>query len=345
MADATLFSNPEYVWTTNHCFADVLVSLIRPLPPSFLIPAFALTPALALTPSEHPVHHPRERHVHRGEEDREDDHHRENDRGGVDDIRSAGPRHPPELARYFAEELLDALEELHVLSSVPDCARTARIWQAWRDSNPHPPDLESGALAVRATRLRNFRAPHPRRAPRLLRLLMRIVLPAPLAELLDLHAVRMRPLVLGRRVVPPLAFRTGERDDVAHRLLRDLRDDAGAHRAPPLADREPQLLLHRHRLDQLDRHRHVVPRHHHLHPARQRAHPRHVRRPEVELRPVPVEERRVPPPLVLPQHVHLRLELLVRLDRPRLRQHLPPLHLVLVNAPEQGADVIARPPF
>src|SRR5215468_10265167 len=27
------------------------------------------------------------------------------------------------------------------------------IWQAWRDSNPHPPDLESGALAVRATRL------------------------------------------------------------------------------------------------------------------------------------------------------------------------------------------------
>src|SRR6266542_4153166 len=42
-------------------------------------------------------------------------------------------------------------------------------------------------------------------------------------------------------------------------LLRDLRDDAGAHRAPPLADREPQLLLHRDRLDQLDRHRHVVP--------------------------------------------------------------------------------------
>src|SRR5262249_54421889 len=28
-----------------------------------------------------------------------------------------------------------------------------QFWQAWRDSNPHPPDLESGALAVRATRL------------------------------------------------------------------------------------------------------------------------------------------------------------------------------------------------
>src|SRR4030095_5652809 len=133
---------------------------------------------------------------------------------------------------------------------------------------------------------RNFRAPRPRRAPRLLRLLMRIVLPAPLAELLDLHAVRMRPLVLGRRVVPPLAFRTGERDDVAHRLLRALRDDAGAHRAPPLA---------------------APPRHHKLLPAPQRAPSRTAGRPEVELRPVPVEERRVRPPLVLPQHVHLRL--------------------------------------
>src|SRR6266540_2997401 len=174
---------------------------------------------------------------------------------------------------------------------------------------------------------------------------MRIVLPAPLAELLDLHTVRMRPLVLGRRVVPPLTFRAGERDDVAHRLLRDLRDDAGAHRAPPFADREPQLLLHRHRLDQLDRHRHVVPRHHHLHPRRQRAHPRHVRRPKIKLRPVSVEERRVPPPFVLPQHVHLRLELLVRLDRPRLRQHLPPLHFVLVDPPQQRPDVVPRPPF
>src|SRR5215467_13294495 len=45
------------------------------------------------------------------------------------------------------------------------------------------------------------------------------------------------------------------------------------HRPPPLPNRKPQLLVHRHRLDQLDRHRHVVPRHHHLHPARQRAHP------------------------------------------------------------------------
>src|SRR5256885_7707028 len=51
-----------------------------------------------------------------------------------------------------------------------------------------------------------------------------------------------------------------------HTLLRDLRDDAGTHRPPPLPDRKPQLLLHRHRRDQVDRHRHVVPPPHPLHP-------------------------------------------------------------------------------
>src|SRR5437867_6443860 len=143
----------------------------------------------------------------------------------------------------------------------------------------------------------------------------------------------MRALVLRGRVVPPLARGAREGDDLPHRLLRDLRDDAGPHRPPPLPDRKPQLLLHRHRRDQLDRHRHVVPRHHHLHPRRQRAHPRHVRRPEIKLRPVPVEKRRVPPPLLLRQHVYLRLAPLVRRDRPRLRQHLPPLHFLLFPPP------------
>src|SRR3989454_453862 len=41
-------------------------------------------------------------------------------------------------------------------------------------------------------------------------------------------------------------------------LLQDLGDDAGAHRAAALADREAQLLLHRDRRDQLDRHLPVV---------------------------------------------------------------------------------------
>src|ERR687891_1675974 len=115
--------------------------------------------------------------------------------------------------------------------------------------------------------------------------------------------------------------------------LQGFRHHPGSHRAAPLPDREPQLLLQRHRRDQLHRHRHVVPRHHHLHAPRQRAYPRHVRRPKVKLRPIPVEKRRVPPPLLLRQHVHLGLELLERLDRPRLGQHLPPLHLLLGHPP------------
>src|SRR6266850_2393449 len=83
----------------------------------------------------------------------------------------------------------------------------------------------------------------------------------------------MRPPVLGRRIVAPLAVRAREGDDVAHRLVHDLRDHARAHRPPTLPNREPQLLLHPDRLDQLDRHRHVVPRHHHLHPPPHRAPP------------------------------------------------------------------------
>src|SRR5437773_4441015 len=106
----------------------------------------------------------------------------------------------------------------------------------------------------------------------------------------------MGALVLRRRVVPPLARRARESDDLAHRLLRDLRDDAGTHRPPPLPDRKPQLLLHRHRRDQVDRHRHVVPRHHHLHPPRHRHPPPHLRPPHTQSRPPPLEQQRLPPP-------------------------------------------------
>src|SRR5438874_6253323 len=94
-------------------------------------------------------------------------------------------------------------------------------------------------------------------------------------------------------------------------------------RSPAFPDREPQLLLHRNRRDQLDRHLRVVPRHHHLHPRRQLHRPRHVRRPPIKLRPIPLEKRRVPAPPVLLQHVHLTLQPPVRPDAPCLRQ--PPL--------------------
>src|SRR3989442_548563 len=130
-----------------------------------------------------------------------------------------------------------------------------------------------------------------------------------------------------------------------HTLLRDLRDDAGTHRPPPLPDLQPHPFLHRPRLDQVDRHRHVAPRHPHPPPRRQRHHPRHVRRPKIELRPVPVEKRRVPPPLLLGQHIHLGLAPLVRGDGPRLREHLPALAFLFVDAPDQTANIIPRLPL
>src|SRR5205823_10009988 len=111
---------------------------------------------------------------------------------------------------------------------------------------------------------------------------------------------------------------------IASALLQDLGGHAGADRAAAFADRKPQLLLHRDRRDQLDRHLRVVPRHHHLHPRRQLHRPRHVRRPQVKLRPIPLEKRRVPAPPVLRQHVHFTLKLRVRRDAPRLRPHHPP---------------------
>src|SRR5207247_5108811 len=118
-----------------------------------------------------------------------------------------------------------------------------------------------------------------------------------------------------------------------HLLLDDLGDRPRPYGAAAFPDGEAQALLHGDRRDQLDRHLRVVPRHHHLHSLRQRRHPRHVPRPAVELRPVPREDRRVTPPLLLRQHVHLALELLVRSDAPRLGQPHPPLPLLPLPPP------------
>src|SRR5438093_4026955 len=102
----------------------------------------------------------------------------------------------------------------------------------------------------------------------------------------------MRSPVLGRRIVPSLTLTARERDDVAHRLLRDLRDDPGPHRPPPLPNREPQLLLPRDRHDQLDRHRHVVPPPHPLPPPHHPPHPPPPPRPAPNLPPAPPPNRR-----------------------------------------------------
>src|SRR5256712_8871893 len=131
---------------------------------------------------------------------------------------------------------------------------------------------------------------------------------------------------------------------IASALLQDLGGHAGADGAAAFADRKPQLLLHRDRRDQLDRHLRVVPRHHHLHPRRQLHRPPHVPRPQIKLRPIPLEERRMPPAFFLRQHVHLTLQLRVRPDALRLRQHHPPLHLVLLHPPQPQPHLVPPPP-
>ena len=80
--------------------------------------------------------------------------------------------------------------------------------QARRDSNPQHPVLETGALAIGATGLYHFRT-------RLARLLVHRVFVAKRAVLFVLNSLRMLSLILGRKVVPPLAFSTGQYDFIS----------------------------------------------------------------------------------------------------------------------------------
>ncbi len=113
--------------------------------------------------------------------------------------------------------------------------------------------------------------------------------------------------------------------------------------AAAFTDGEAQRLFHRDGLDQLHRHGDVVARHHHLPTLRQLDHAGHVGGAEVELRAIAIEEGLVPAPFRLAQHVHLGLELGVRGDGARLRQHLAALHVLAVDAAQQHARR-CRPP-
>src|SRR5690242_3433466 len=124
-------------------------------------------------------------------------------------------------------------------------------------------------------------------------------------------------------------------------LLDDLGDGAGADGAAALADCEAQALVHGDRLDQLDGHLGVVAGHDHLDVLLQLDDAGDVGRAEVELRPVALEERLVTAALVLREDVHLGLELRVRRDRARLREHLAALDLLALDAAEERADVVA----
>src|SRR5579862_5372511 len=128
-------------------------------------------------------------------------------------------------------------------------------------------------------------------------------------------------------------------------LFQDFGNGPRTHRPATFADRKPQSLVHRDRRDQLDYQPHVVARHHHLGPGRQLRHTGYVRGPEVKLRTIALEERRVPPAFFLRQHHDLALELLVRLDGSRFRDHLTALHVVFFNTAQQQSDVIPGPAF
>ena len=71
-------------------------------------------------------------------------------------------------------------------------------WQAWRDSNPQPSDLESDALAVEP------------QACLLSRFLMDSMLPAESTVPFLLDPFRLQTTILGRRIRTPVADTAGQ---------------------------------------------------------------------------------------------------------------------------------------
>src|SRR5207245_3609724 len=65
----------------------------------------------------------------------------------------------------------------------------------------------------------------------------------------------------------------------------------------------------------------------------------------IELLTIPLEQRRMSPAFSLLQDVDLSLELGVRRDRSRLRQHHAALHIFLRDAAQQEAGIVARQAF
>src|SRR5262245_36490667 len=153
MASATLFSNPEYVWTTNHCLFVVAAS---PLISDSFPPA-----------AEDPLDHPRQHDVHAAQEQRQDDGDHDHHHRGVHQFLATRPGDLAAFGQDLLHEFPYARDHCYLhppalaillgggftpsdASPAPGCAGKARArndratprqWQGWRDSNPHPPDL------------------------------------------------------------------------------------------------------------------------------------------------------------------------------------------------------------
>ena len=86
-------------------------------------------------------------------------------------------------------------------------------WQARRDSNPQHPDLETGALTVRATGLQD---------KDLFCFLMECMGPARRTIFFKSQFVRGLPLIFCRRIVPVLALFAGQCNNITHLLSASL---------------------------------------------------------------------------------------------------------------------------
>src|SRR5580698_7192953 len=138
---------------------------------------------------------------------------------------------------------------------------------------------------------------------------------------------------------------TADRQKPTAALLNNLGNRSGAYGVAAFADCKPQALLHRYRRDQLDHQADIVSRHHHFGALGKFGHSGHIRRAQIKLRTVSLEEWRVSSTFFFGQNVNLSLELGVRRNRSRLRQHHAALDIFLRNTAQQEAGVVARHTF
>ncbi len=102
------------------------------------------------------------------------------------------------------------MSHVYLIMLAPATKSRPKKWQARRDSNPQHPDLESGALTVRATGLHFFQD--------LLRFLMNCMCPAKRTIFLKCQFVWCFSFIFCARVVSILTIFTGQCNNITHSL-------------------------------------------------------------------------------------------------------------------------------
>ena len=124
-------------------------------------------------------------------------------------------------------------------------------------------------------------------------------------------------------------------------LLENLGNNARTNGSAAFTDSEAETLLAGDRSDELNGEGDVVARTAHINAFRKLDNTGNVGGSEVELRSVTGNEGFLASAFFFGQNVYLTLELGVRMNRSGLAQNLSTLDLVLGNAAEQAADVVA----